>query len=104
VSYSSVAGKGVRFNDTDFPLADYLYWGDFSLGAMAGTRANNIALERAKVKFPKNPILNVIDNTDIRQGGLGDCYFLASASAVAEFPSRLASFFARKTIPAEGIV
>jgi len=33
--------------------------------------------------------LNGIEPDDIRQGYLGNCYYLASLSALAEFPERI---------------
>jgi hypothetical protein len=39
----------------------------------------------------------------INQGGLGDCWFLAAASAIAEKPSRLQKIFVNTDYPAEGI-
>jgi len=39
----------------------------------------------------------------IRQGALGDCWFLAAASALAEHPERLKKVIKNTEYPAEGI-
>ena len=36
---------------------------------------------------------NGIEPNDINQGFLGNCYFLASLSALAEFPTRVSEIF-----------
>lgn len=43
----------------------------------------------------KQPIkvFHNIDPNDILQGNLGDCYFLSSLSAMAEFPKRIEKLF-----------
>eukprot|EP00828_Plagiopyla_frontata_P014260 TRINITY_DN1876_c0_g1_i3.p2 TRINITY_DN1876_c0_g1~~TRINITY_DN1876_c0_g1_i3.p2 ORF type:complete len:261 (-),score=27.10 TRINITY_DN1876_c0_g1_i3:1164-1946(-) len=44
-----------------------------------------------------------IEPDDIKQGQLGDCYFLASLSAIAEFPSRIKRIFVTRKINNFGI-
>ena len=44
-----------------------------------------------------------IEPDDIRQGALGDCYFLATLSAIAEFPWRIKRLFVTKRINDYGI-
>ena len=39
----------------------------------------------------------------VQQGRLGDCWFLASASALAEYPYRIENIFTNKDVSAEGI-
>mmetsp|Transcript_22702 Transcript_22702/g.22453 ORF Transcript_22702/g.22453 Transcript_22702/m.22453 type:complete len:593 (+) Transcript_22702:160-1938(+) len=50
--------------------------------------------KRAEEIF-KQPIkvFNNIDPNDIQQGSLGDCYFLSTLSAIAEFPKRIEQLF-----------
>jgi len=38
-------------------------------------------------------VFNSIDPNDILQGNLGDCYFLSSLSAMAEFEHRIKKCF-----------
>lgn len=51
----------------------------------------------------KISVYEEIDPNDIRQGGLGDCYFLAACSAIAEYPHRLERIFLTKTPFSQGI-
>ena len=44
-----------------------------------------------------------IEPNDINQGSLGDCYFLAVLSSLAEFPDRIQDMFVTKTINSAGI-
>jgi hypothetical protein len=39
----------------------------------------------------------------VNQGGLGDCWFLAAAAAIAEHPERIKKIFTNKDYSAEGI-
>ena len=39
----------------------------------------------------------------VNQGSLGDCWFLASAAAIAEHPDRIKKIFVNTEYPAEGI-
>ena len=45
---------------------------------------------------------NKIEMADINQGSLGDCYFLASAAALTEFPNLVYKMFKTKEINEEG--
>ena len=44
-----------------------------------------------------------IEPADIKQGGLGDCYFLSSLAALAEHPDRIRRLFLRHERNEEGI-
>lgn len=44
-----------------------------------------------------------MEPNDINQGQLGDCYFLAALSSLAEFPDRVQDLFVTKEINAAGI-
>lgn len=44
-------------------------------------------------------VIKDIDINSIKQGSLGDCYFLSAISAVAEFPKRIARLFVSKKVP-----
>lgn len=44
-----------------------------------------------------------VEPNDINQGQLGDCYYLAALSSLAEFPDRVQNMFVTKTINKAGI-
>ena len=44
-----------------------------------------------------------IEPNDVNQGALGDCYFLAALSSLAEFPHRIRAMFITDTINTAGI-
>jgi calpain-15 len=48
-------------------------------------------------------LYDTIHCNDIEQGGLGDCYFLAAISSIAEYPERLERLFLTKEYNPEGI-
>ena len=43
-------------------------------------------------------IMNEVDPNDINQGELGDCYFLCSIAAVAEYPERIKRIFLTESV------
>jgi hypothetical protein len=59
---------------------------------------------RPRDRIPTATIISGLDISDIKQGSLGDCYFLASAAAVGEFEKRLSDSFVTKNATKEGIV
>jgi len=46
---------------------------------------------------------NGIEPRDIVQGDVGDCYFLSSAAALAEYPSRIEKLFLTRSVNQENI-
>lgn len=56
--------------------------------------------QRAKDAFPTKTLFgDGMSPDDIIQGGLGDCWFLAAASGVAEFPHLMKKVFAYNESP-----
>ena len=47
---------------------------------------------------------NAIEPGDIQQRGLGDCYFLAVLSALAEYPHRIRALFEDQELNEYGLV
>lgn len=60
---------------------------------------------RAKDQFPTNHFWGTdgIMPTDVRQGALGNCWFMAAASALAEKPKRLEKIFLNDHLDRNGI-
>ena len=59
--------------------------------------------KRASEIFSEPVIFNDINPDDISQGCLGDCYFLAVLSALAEFPERIKALFVTQEVNDAGI-
>ena len=56
---------------------------------------SRVQWKRASEEFPGNPFwgLRGITPIDVRQGAVGDCWFMVAASALAEQPDRLEKIF-----------
>ncbi len=79
-----------------------MYWSDNNLHSLAGRAVD---WGRARERIPNASIFGTeITPNDVDQGALGDCYFLASCSAAAEFNSRFSRAFVTTTYPEEGII
>lgn len=94
--FFSIINKGDKYTDSGFPRGDAFYWadqGEYNSGG-ALYYQNNL-WERAQTAFPTATLYgsNGVTPADIRQGSLGDCWFMSSASALAEVPGRLESVF-----------
>lgn len=81
------------FTDTDFPTDDALFWADMFIenyGQVAGLE-DRITFVRLGSRFPDNLLWGTdgITPLDVRQGSVGNCWFMAAASALAEKPQRL---------------
>jgi len=76
---------------------DALYWADFPSEAMSlmPSYESRVSWMRVSERFANNPFWGTdgIDPMDIRQGAIGDCWFIAAASALSEKPKRLEKLF-----------
>lgn len=92
VDFETILNGPDKFTDAEFyPDTDALYWADMG-EHLGGTE--ELQWRRAKDAFPNMSFLgNGLSPDDINQGGLGDCWFLAAASSVAEKPGRLEKVF-----------
>jgi len=102
------------FVDSDFPPDDTsLIWQDFG---DAGGYAPPLGLSWIRPhemgywngqQYRENPTLWGEDGyphpNGFAQGGLGDCWFLAAASAVAEVPERITGLFSHEELLPQGI-
>ena len=80
-----------------FPTEDALYWADYPSEAN-GFMTNyerRITWLRGYNQFYNHPFWGSdgITPLDVRQGAIGDCWFMAAASALAEKPKRLEKVF-----------
>lgn len=84
--YKNCRDKNIDFEDKEFPPNDQ------SLNFRVGGR--QIVWRRIK-DLKKDAVMceNGIRPADIQQGNIGDCYFLAAISALAEEPSRIQNIF-----------
>jgi calpain-15 len=102
---------GALFCDTDFPAAKSSLipdWNDPSddTTSVKDDWAKIVWLRPDKIAGMKAPILlfaGGIEPNDIKQGGLGDCYFLSSLSVIAEEGDRIKNLFHNKVANQEGI-
>ena len=61
-------------------------------------KAKKIFYKSYKKFYPKSDIFmkNTTDESDVKQGSIGTCYFVSSAAAVANFPDRIKDLFINK--------
>lgn len=90
-------------------MDDMLYWQDMfseNYGQVASLE-DRITMMRLKPQFPDNMLWGTdgITPLDVRQGAVGNCWFMAACSALAEKPERLEKLFLNSdaTLNAEGI-
>ena len=107
--------KGEPFTDPYFPPNENSLLGKNEKGEFLDKRegkekasripSNNIEWKRASEIFKGKKYFlfeDVIEMDDILQGQLGDCYFLSSVAALAEFPYLIYNMFRTKEINKEG--
>jgi calpain-15 len=75
-----------KFTDTKFPATQPSI-GELYKGKIKWIRASELTKNTKLMQ-------NDVDPNDIKQGGLGDCYFLSSLSILSEHPDRMKKIFA----------
>mmetsp|Transcript_8610 Transcript_8610/g.8569 ORF Transcript_8610/g.8569 Transcript_8610/m.8569 type:complete len:676 (+) Transcript_8610:23-2050(+) len=85
----------VPYNDPQFPPQASNLAKDFSVMPYSDQRLwKSYQWKRASEMYSQPiKVFNNIDPNDIKQGSLGDCYFLSTLSAIAEFPNRIQKLF-----------
>ena len=95
--------KGQPWTDESFPPdRSSLY--DVSIDQVDTDAYNAYTWKRASDIY--NPLFifdDGIEPSDVNQGSLGDCYFLATLSSLAEVPHRVKAMFVTDTINSAGI-
>jgi calpain-15 len=101
----NIKTKGGLFEDPDFPatkkslIPDWNDGGDDTTsiveewGTIAWLRPDKITLGKEKAVGAPMLFEKGIEPNDIRQGALGDCYFLSSLSVIAEEGRRIEKLF-----------
>ena len=95
--------KNKPWTDPEFPpMAKSLY--DPEIDQVDEALYKSFTWKRAsQIYKPLYIFEDGVEPNDINQGQLGDCYFLAALSSLAEFPDRVKEMFVTKTINKAGI-
>lgn len=90
-------GRTEMFTDEVFVMEDSLFWADYDSEktGQVSQFEPRVKWHRAIDQFPDNPFWGEdgITPLDVRQGAVGDCWFMVAASALAERPKRLEKIF-----------
>lgn len=94
---------GKPWTDPDFPpQASSLY--NPKIDEVDRNAFDSFTWKRASAIY--NPLYifeDGVEPNDINQGQLGDCYYLAALSSLAEFPERVQNMFVTKNVNKAGI-
>ena len=95
------------FKDASFPVDEALYWSDYpsERTPQINDFERRITWLRLKDEFPDSKFWGTdgIKPADVKQGELGNCWFMVAASAIAEKPRRLEKIFLNDRKSREGI-
>ena len=104
-NFYEILGGSAKYTDTDFKHD----WSSFAWKD-AGEKFDEVeeaevTWKRASVAFPKKTLFgtNGITPNDIRQGAIGNCWFMSAAAALAEEKGRMESVFLNSEVNANGI-
>ena len=108
--FFAIEGAGVEFTDLTFPPDDAIQWTDLSTKESQDLSFVELSAKwsRLKDKFPADNGYSLwgsegVRPGDIKQGQMGNCWFLSGAAAVAERPERLQKVFLNTDLSNEGI-
>jgi len=103
-NFESILAGSSKYTDTAFPATENsLLWAGY--GEKVDFKLDNMAWTRMSEKYPNNSLFGStgIKPADIIQGSLGNCWFLAACSALAEKPGRLEKIFLNDDVNSNGI-
>ena len=86
----------VVFTDHEFTHdAAAFYWEDASETYKYPKHLSTTTWKRAKYEFADKSLFGStgIRPADVRQGSIGNCWFMSAASAIAEYPGRMEQIF-----------
>lgn len=93
--YTTIIGSKKNFTDPDFDLTvDGMWWPQYN--TKSTDPFSNYDIVRARDRLPKGTLFGdsgKVLPTDMAQGALGDCYFIASCAATAEWEARVKKMF-----------
>ena len=100
---ASLQDSDSLFVDQEFKTNESSLLGYFT-NEVAKKRVRNLKWQRPSAFFEHPAVVyNTMSPGDIRQGRLGDCYFLAAISALAEHPHRIQRLFLTKENHGNGL-
>jgi len=111
VNYEGISqwdGEAGKFIDSKFPYTDALYWADRGSEANGDTSGlvNTVTWTRASNAFDSSYSMwgnEGIFPRDMKQGAIGNCWYIAAAAALAEFPDRLDEVVVNESLSPAGI-
>ena len=96
--------KGKPWTDPDFPPNQSSLYDPAIDNEVDVDTYNSFSWKRASEIFkPAYIFEDGVEPNDINQGQLGDCYYLATLSSLAEFEDRVQAMFVTKEVNAAGI-
>ena len=108
--FYAIEGAGEEFTDATFPPSDAIQWSDLGAGERRDLSFIELSAKWARLKdvFPADDGYSLwgtegVRPADIKQGQIGNCWFLSGAAAVAEKPDRLQKVFLNRELSSEGI-
>eukprot|EP00347_Sterkiella_histriomuscorum_P009273 403341839 len=108
VDYSALIKKGAVWKDPSFSYSDdAFYFPKYTNQGQPFQNPSTYQIDRPK---NRNAKLSLFGNQkqpgplDIRQGQLGDCYFLASCSAITEYQQRVMNAFVTQEFNSAGVI
>ena len=106
--YDYVKNQSDSYEDKEFPTNDAHYYFDGGRNETQSgmvSHANKDTWTRISDKFMNNSLFGTeyIRPEDIRQGEIGNCWFLSGITALAEYPGRIESSFLNKELSQAGV-